>query len=188
MRRHVADQNIHIGWDLGPFCWQLSSGYLECFPRLSIDSSPGSAINPGQKFSIISIIHYFDPSPYFRVFLCLPNINFMHLILQISDSNSFLYILLYLLSPETRLKVMLKQVKGQRWIQRSNKKLDVTFFEVFVSMKLSLLPLMSTLCLCGCPQYQSMKSLYSSALGGLRSVKSPEVGSWFRKSKKTENK
>ena len=79
MRRHVADQNIHIGWDLGPFCWQLSSGYLECFPRFSVESSPGSAINPGQKFSIISIIHYFDPSPYFRVFLCLPNINFMHL-------------------------------------------------------------------------------------------------------------
>ena len=124
----------------------------------------------------MSIIHYYDPTPYFWVFLCLPSINFMHLILQIRDSNSFLHILLYLLSPETRLKVMLKQVRGQRWMQRANKKLQFAFFEVFVSMKLSLLPLMSTLCLWGWPQYQSMKSLYSSALGGLRSVKSPEVG------------
>ena len=60
-------------------------------------------------------------------------------------------------------------------MQRANQNLYITFFEVFVSMKLSLFPLMSTLCLWGWPQYQSMKSLYSSALGGLRSVKSPEV-------------
>ena len=156
MRRHVADQNIHIGWDLGPFCWQLSSGYLECFPRFSVESSPGSAINPGQKFSIISIIHYFDPSPYFWVFLCLPNINFMHLILQICDSNSFLYILLYLLSPETRLKVMLKQVRG------GCKELT----------KNLMLPFLRCLCPWSCPCFHWW-ALYACAAGHSTSPWSP---------------